>query len=126
MLNKRPRFTVPSFMVALLATSLLSLAQGPLTSNLKKVIIWNSPSGHGNTPVINDWIKAIGVENGFTVDATSDPTLFTTLGLRNYNVIYSVNGDLKKALMPCHRICQMAYTSLKWDNMCLGNFSSVN
>jgi type 1 glutamine amidotransferase len=35
----------------------------------------------------------MGVANGFTVDATSDPTLFTTLGLRNYDVIYSVNGD---------------------------------
>ncbi len=91
--NKRPRFSVSSILFAVLATSLLSFAQGPVTSNLRKVLIWNSPNGHANTPQVNDMIKTIGLANGFTVDATTDPTLFTTLGLRNYDVIYSVNGD---------------------------------
>jgi hypothetical protein len=81
--------------ITIIPTALVSavFGQGSISSDLRRVLIWNSPSGHENTEAINQWVVNIGLEYGFEVEATTDPTKFTALNLRNYDVIFPINGD---------------------------------
>lgn len=58
-----------------------------------KLLLFTHTNGfrHPSIPVGIQAVQALGNANNFTVDATEDPTLFTTANLANYEVVMFMN-----------------------------------
>jgi type 1 glutamine amidotransferase len=74
---------------------------------LERVLVFSRTAGfrHLSIPTGVQTITELGAENGFAVDATEDPSLFTRANLRGYDVVLFVNTtgtildkDQKRAL----------------------------
>jgi hypothetical protein len=63
---------------------------GPVTSNLKKVLVYfyNFGAGdHQNTPTYAAYFQSLGAAHGFIADTTRSQSVFTAANLANYQVI---------------------------------------
>lgn len=67
---------------------------GPVTSNLKKVLLYLSGYGsdHANTVLYAGHFMALGASNGFTVDTTRSSSVFTSANLANYQALVLFNA----------------------------------
>jgi hypothetical protein len=78
-------------LAACLAAPALAQAQnGPVTSNLKRVLVYfynYGASDHQNTPTYAAYFQALGATYGFTADTTRSQSVFTAANLANYQVI---------------------------------------
>jgi hypothetical protein len=75
----------------ILSLTLPALAQnGPVTSNLKRVLVYFygfGGSDHQNTPTYAAYFQTLGAAHGFTADTTQSQSVFTATNLANYQVI---------------------------------------
>jgi type 1 glutamine amidotransferase len=67
----------------------------------KRVLVYSRTLGfrHDAIPIGIQTIQELGVANGFSVDATEDPSVFTTSGLARYRAVVFLNpsGDVLNA-----------------------------
>ena len=64
---------------------------------------------HDNIPNSIEAIKALGKENGFTVDASDDPTVFTDSNLKKYNALIFSNTNNVVFDTDAQRVALMRY-----------------
>jgi type 1 glutamine amidotransferase len=71
-----------------------SAQSGPVTSNLKRVLvyIYNYAGDHTNTPDWCGYLMKLGTANGFSVDTTRNQSVFTPANLANYQVVVLFNA----------------------------------
>jgi trehalose utilization protein len=63
---------------------------GPVTSNLKKVLVYYfnyGASDHQNTPTWAAYFQTLGAAHGYTADVTASQSVFTAANLANYQAI---------------------------------------
>jgi hypothetical protein len=68
---------------------------GPVTSNLKRVLVYfyNFSAGdHQNAPTYAAYFQTLGAAHGFTADTTRSQSVFTAANLANYQVIVLFNA----------------------------------
>ncbi|MBW8886176.1 MAG: ThuA domain-containing protein [Fibrobacteres bacterium] len=69
-------------------------ASGPITSNLKRALIYfyNYAGDHTNTPAWCGYIMKLGAAHGITIDTTRNPSTFTVANLSNYQAVVLFNA----------------------------------
>jgi len=71
-----------------------SAANGPITSNLKRALIYfyNYAGDHTNTPAWCGYLMKLGAAHGITIDTTRNPSTFTVANLSNYQAVVLFNA----------------------------------
>lgn len=82
---------IPASLALALCLALPSGAQdGPITSNLKRALVYFYGYGggdHQNTPTYAAYVKSLGSRIGVTIDTTQSQSVFTAANMANYQAL---------------------------------------